>query len=400
MRKSGRKRILLAIAVLAFLAGGGLVLRGLFGPKPPQYLTAKAVRADIEDSVLATGTLQAIKEVDVGTQVGGQLKSLATRLGDHVKKNQFLAEIDPVISANNLRAARAARANLVAQRRAAQARLRQARLEFERQKRLIGDQATSRHDLEIAEAQMEVEAATIDAFGAQIEEAGIAVDTAAANLGYTRITAPMEGDVITVLVQEGQTVVAAQLVPVLLKLADLERMTVKAQISEADIIRIHVGDPVRFSIMGDPDRHYSGTLRAIEPAPKSYSEPAPPGVAGGGSGNIAGTSVAVVYNALFEVPNPGHFLRIGMTAQVSIVLHEAKNAIAIPVASLGGKGPDGRYAVRILDADGKVETRQVRVGISNTVHAEILDGLAEGDTIVTGEAGGAVPDSLGVAGES
>lgn len=98
-------------------------------------------------------------------------------------------------------------------------------------------------------------------------------DLAATNLSYTRITPPIEGEVVAVLTREGQTVVATQIVPVILKLANLDAMTVKTQVSEADVIEVHVGRPVSFTILGDQDKRYGGELRAVEPAPENYSNP-------------------------------------------------------------------------------------------------------------------------------
>ena len=376
------------VAVGAGLIGIGYLAYRLFlAPAAPQYLTAKAARTTLQSIVLATGTLQAIRQVDVGTRVTGQLKSLEVKLGDHVHAGDLLAEIDPVLSENDLRAAQANLANLDAQRRAAGARLRKSRLEQERQKGMIGGAATSRRDLESAEAQLQADEASIASLDAQIAQARAQVDIAATNLGYTRITAPIDGEVVAVPTQEGQTVVAAQIVPVILKLANLDAMTVKTQVSEADVIKVRVGLPVSFTILGDQEKRYVGKLRAVEPAPDSYSNPATAAGAGGSgqSTSTSNTAVAVFYNALFDVPNPEHFLRIGMTAQVSIELGDAHNALAIPSSALRNKDADGSYAIRVLKPGGAVDTRKVRVGLDNFVQAEILEGLSEGDVVITGE---------------
>lgn len=382
----GRASALLISAII--LGAGYFLFRWLFAPSVPQYLTAKAARVTLESNVLATGTLQAIRQVDVGTRVTGQLKSLKVKLGDHVRAGDLLAEIDPVLPENDLRSAQANLANLEAQRRAMTATLRKSRLELERQKGMIGGAVTSRRDLESAEAQSLADDAGLAALDAQIAQARVQINTATANLGYTKITAPMDGDVVAVLTQEGQTVVAAQIVPVILKLANLDAMTVKTQVPEADVIKVRVGQPVSFTIMGDPDKRYSGKLRAVEPAPQNYSDPATAIAGAGASGqspSTSGAAAAVFYSALFDVPNSEHFLRIGMTAQVSIQLGDARRGLAIPSAALRGKSADGRYSVRVLKAGGAVETRQVRVGLDNYVQAEVLEGLAEGETVVTGE---------------
>lgn len=227
-------------------------------PAKPKYATVKVVRADVENSVLATGVLQAIQQVDVGTRVSGQLKKLHATLGGHVRAGDLLAEIDPILPENELRAAQANLANLEAQKRSALARLRRSRLELERQRGMIKGEATSRRELEIAEEQSQADAASLAALEAQIAQAKSQVDIASANLSYTKITAPIEGEVVAILTQEGQTVVATQIVPVILKLARLDEMTIKTQVSEADILGVKVGQKVFFTVMGDPDKRYDG----------------------------------------------------------------------------------------------------------------------------------------------
>ncbi|SFK82748.1 efflux RND transporter periplasmic adaptor subunit [Methylocapsa palsarum] len=367
------------------LAAGYFFLRWYSAPAPPHYLTAAAARLTLESSVLATGTLQAIRQVDVGTRATGQLKSLRVKLGDQVRAGDLLAEIDPVLQENELRSAQAALANLESQRRAASARLRRSKFEFERQKAMIGGAATSRRELENADAQLESEDAGLAALDAQIKQANVQIDIAAANLSYTKITAPMDGEVVAILTQEGQTVVAAQIVPVILKLAELGAVTVRTQVSEADVIHVHAGQPASFTIMGDPDTHYAGKLRAVEPAPQNFSEPVSASGGSGQGGASPGGSNAVFYNALFDVANPDHRLRIGMTAQVSIQLGDSRDALAIPSAALRNKDAGGRYEVRVLGPQGKIETKRVRVGLDNYIQAEILDGLSEGETVITGE---------------
>jgi macrolide-specific efflux system membrane fusion protein len=369
----------------AVLVGGYFLSRWWFAQAAPQYLTAKVARATLASNVLATGTLQAIRQVDVGTRATGQLKSLKAQLGDHVHAGDLLAEIDPVLPENDLRAQKANLANLEARKRAAEARLRKSKLEYVRQKGLIGGAATSRRDLESADAQSQADEAELAALDAQIAQARAQTDFAATNLSYTRITAPIEGEVVAVLTQEGQTVVATQIVPVILKLANLDAMTIKTQVSEADVIKVHVGQPVSFTILGDQDKRYSGKLRAVEPAPESYSSPAGAAAASAQQSPTSAANVAVFYNALFDVPNPAHFLRIGMTAQVSIELGDAHDALAIPSAALRNRGADGRYDVRVVKPDGGVETKRVLIGLDNFVQAEVLQGLAEGETVVVGE---------------
>ncbi|SHM55316.1 membrane fusion protein, macrolide-specific efflux system [Pseudomonas asturiensis] len=364
--------------ITALVLVAGAVLYAVEAPaKPPAYITARAERNDIENAVLATGVLEGIKQVDVGAQVSGQLKSLKVKLGDKVKKGQWLAEIDPLVLRNTLRQAQVDEEKLKAQRASAQAKMKQAKRLYDRYKELQTDQSVSRQDFESAESDYDMQQANVRALDAEIKSAQVQIDTAKVNLGYTRIIAPIDGDVVGVVTQEGQTVIAQQLAPVLLKLADLDTMTIKAQISEADVIHITPGQEVYFTILGEDKRYYA-KLRGTEPAPQDYLETE--------SGSSASRqNSAVFYNALFEVPNEDHRLRIAMTAQVRIVLGTARNALTVPVAALGSRTREGSSFVRVLDAKGFAQERKVEVGINNNVQVEIKDGLIEGDQVVIGD---------------
>ena len=377
MIKITPRLLVVASVVIAFLLGSGLLVRHYFFAKSkPSYITAKAGRMDVEEKVLASGTLNAFKTVEVGAQVSGQLKKLHVALGDKVKAGQLLAEIDPVLQQNALRDAEASLKDVAAQKRSKQALLQQYQLAYQRQKEMFSKDAAARADLESAQAQLDSTRSDITALEAQIDKARIGVDTANANLAYTRIMAPMDGVVIAIVTEEGQTVVSAQTAPTILKLADLSKITVKAQISEADVTRVKPGQTVYFTTLGDEDtRHYS-KLRAIEPGPDSSSTST--------SSSSSASSTAIYYNGLFDVPNPDNKLRVSMTAQVSIVLKEARQVLCIPAAALGEKGKDGRYEVKVLEGE-KVVSRTVRTGVNDNVHVQVLDGVQEGDTVIIGD---------------
>ncbi|MGR4972804.1 macrolide transporter subunit MacA [Pseudomonas sp. LARHCG127] len=375
MEKSKFRKIAI---VLVLVVVAGLIFYSAQSPgKPPEYLTAMVERTDIENAVLASGTLQGVKQVDVGAQVSGQLKSLKVKLGDKVKKGQWLAEIDPMLAQNSLRQALVNEENLVAKRQATAAQLKDAKATYDRYKKLQPDDAISKQEYETAESNYRVEEANLLSLNAQIKDARIQVETARVNLAYTHIVAPIDGYVVGVVTQEGQTVIAEQLAPVLLKLADLDTMTVKAQVSEADVIHIVPGQEVYFTILGESEKRYYAKLRGTEPAPQNFLETQNAGT--------AKQNTAVFYNSLFDVPNPDHRLRISMTAQVRIVLDKAKDVLTVPVAALGAKNQDGSYVIRVLDAEGKAQPRNVNMGINNNVRVEIKDGLAEGDKVVIGE---------------
>jgi macrolide-specific efflux system membrane fusion protein len=400
--------------VLGLLLAGLLLWLALRDDAAPQLVTATVERADIEDTVLASGTLEAFQEVSVGAQVSGQLKSLKVRLGDRVKKGQLIAEIDSLPQRNALRDRESALRTVRAQRAAKLAALKKSELELKRQKTMLDQDATSRADFETAQATFEAQQAELAALDAQIAQAEVAVDTARLNLGYTQLTAPIAGTVVAIVTQEGQTVSAGLQAPTILKLANTGTMTVKAQISEADVPRVRERQKVYFTILGEPEQRYYGTLRAIEPAPESESQES------NGSSASATQAAAVYYNGLFDVENPDGKLRVAMTAQVNIVLAEAKNALAVPAMALeraerkggrrsgegktgDGKADDGRkagkgnqegrkgregkggYVVRVVGADGQPVERKVRVGLNNNVTAQILEGLEEGEKVVLGE---------------
>jgi macrolide-specific efflux system membrane fusion protein len=378
------RKIFALTLILLILLSAAIGIRHFFFAQPaPSYLTVPVTRTHLEEAVLATGILEPVKQVNVGAQVNGQLKLLKVKLGDRVKKGDLLAEIDPILQQNNLRNAEASLDSVKAQKKARQALLLQYELGYRRQARMIAHDASSQADLEAAKAQVDTTHAELAALDAQIRQAVIQVDTARANLGYTRIVAPMDGEVIAIVTQEGQTIVSVQAAPTILILADLDTMTVKAQISEADVIRIKTGLPVYFTILGNPDKKRRSILRAIEPAPDT--------VATNSSASAASTN-AIYYNGLFDVENSDHVLRTSMTAQVSIVLGEAENVLAIPVTALGRRSRDG-YEVRVLVA-GVPETRRIRVGLSDKVSVEVIDGLSEGDVVIVGD-GAAIPATGG-----
>ena len=374
-----RKRVLLG--AVALLIGIGWLWPSLF-PEPVEFMTVPVTRQDISETVLATGSLEGRKQVNVGAQVSGQLQQLKVKLGDSVSKGQLLAVIDPVIPQNDLRDAEAALDNVLAQKQAKQALLKQYRLELQRQRAMRSQDASAQADLEQAEAALAQTQAELRALDAQTRQAHIKVDTAKANLGYTQISAPMDGVVIAIVTEEGQTVVSSQSAPTILKLADLDTMTVKAEISEADVIRVQPGQATRFTILGDPDTQYQGVMRAIEPAPESESSES------SSSTTSSTSSSAIYYNGLFDVANPDHKLRVSMTAQVTIVLGESKQVLVIPLSVLGQRLAGNRYEVQVLVND-RPESRAITTGRKDSVHIEVLEGLSEGERLVIGDSASA-----------
>ncbi|WP_426508803.1 efflux RND transporter periplasmic adaptor subunit [Serratia proteamaculans] len=374
---SRRLAFILAGALLVILA---LVAFSLQSPPQAASVTAPARLGDIENAVLATGKLDAIERVNVGAQVSGQVKSLKVKLGDKVTKGQPIADIDDLPQRNDLRNAEAALNVAKADLQAKQALLKQAESRFKRQKRMLSDEAGSREDFETAEATLAATRAELIALNARIVQAQIEVDKKKVDLSYTRILAPMDGIVIAVITQQGQTVNANQSAPTIVKLAQLDVMTIKAQISEADITRVSQGQKAYFTIFSEPDKRYDATLRTVELAPESVMKD--DSISGGSSSSGSGSSNAsVYYNALLDVPNPDNRLRIAMTAQVSLLLGEAKNALLVPIQAVH-KTADNKQQVQVLTGDNRLEMREVKTGITNNVDIQILSGLKAGENVV------------------
>lgn len=362
------KYALLALALLALV-----VWLAWPGKTPDPVLTATVTRQDVEQTVLASGVLQAIEQVDVGAQVSGQVTYLAVEAGQQVKQGDLLAEIDPLIAQNNLKTAEAELASRRAQLKIKQAQLKQNELAWRRQQQMFRQEASSRADLESAEAQLAVTRAELQSAQADIDNALIKVERTKTELGYNRIQAPMDGTVVSIVTRQGQTLAASQTVPTLLKLANLDTMTVKAQISEADVTKVRAGMPVYFTLIGDPDRRYHGTLRTVELAPTNINEQ---------SANTTTTSnAAIYYYALFDVPNPDHQLRVAMTTQVTIVLGERKQVLAIPQTALGKKLGENEYEVTLLKEDEQKETRRIKTGMKDDIKIEVVSGLNEQDKV-------------------
>ncbi len=331
----------------------------------PQYQTLIVRPGDLQQSVLATGKLDALRKVDVGAQVSGQLKTLSVAIGDKVKKDQLLGVIDPEQAQNQIKEVEATLMELRAQRLQAEAEWKLARVTLSRQQHLAKTQAVSQQDLDTAATEMAVKQAQIGTIDAQIKRNQASLDTAKTNLDYTRIVAPMAGEVTQITTLQGQTVIAAQQAPNILTLADMSTMLVKAQVSEADVIHLHPGQKAWFTVLGDPQTRYEGTLKDVLPTPEKVND-------------------AIFYYARFEVPNPKGILRLDMTAQVHIQLTDVKNVLTIPLSALGDPIGNNRYNVRLL-RNGETREREVVIGARNDTDVEIVKGLEEGDEVITGE---------------
>ena len=229
----------------------------------PTYMTATPAVRDLKQQVYATGTIAGKVEVDVGAQVSGQIKKIYVEKGDKVKAGDLLCEIDPEIQRNTLSKAEAAEQLIAAQIKSQEAELKMLKAEHVRQQHLLTRSATTEQSAQQAEANYIKGEASLEALQAQYKQASVDVATAHTNLGYTRITAPMDGTIYAIPVVEGQTVNANQSTPTILRMANLDTMTVEAEISEADVVKVHPNMDARFTIMGLPKRYFQAKLKSL-----------------------------------------------------------------------------------------------------------------------------------------
>jgi membrane fusion protein, macrolide-specific efflux system len=350
------------IAAILVVGAGFLGYRWIFGKAKVVYATAAVERGDIESTVVAAGVLQPILYVDVGAQTSGKLQSLKVKRGDQVTKDQLLAEIDPVLANTALTSANATLQNITSQHTLKQAQLSLAQAQRDRTDKLFADGLIATSDRDVAKANFDVASADVASLAAEMKQAAAAVDTAKANVGYTKITAPMAGEVVSVNTLEGQTINANQQAPNILRIADLSTMTVWAQVSEADIVNVMPGQDVYFTVLGQP-RHWNSKVRQILPTPELINN-------------------VVFYDVLFDVPNADRQLEIQMTAQVFIVLAQKKGVLLVPAAAVGNAPEGSATKVQVLKPDGSIELRPIKIGIKSEISAEVTDGLKEKEQVV------------------
>ena len=375
----------LALAICAALAAGAAAVGiGQSGDSTgASVLTTPVARGDIEVTVLAQGTIKPRNLVAVGAQASGRITSIAVELGQTVRTGDLIAEIDSVNQRNALRTAQSDLAVARAQRLERESTLDLAERTLERLEKLQRSNLSLQAEYDGAVSDVAVSKAQIQALDAQIAQAQVAIETAQANLDYTRITAPSDGTVLAITAQQGQTVNAAQSAPTIVVLGDLTRMEVFAEISEADIGQVEPGQQVWFTTLGAPGRRYEAVLEAVAPAPESIVND--PSI--GGTAGSSAAAEAIYYNGRFTVPNPDGTLRTYMTAEVHIVMGTARDVLTVPSMALGSPDGDGRYRLQVQGSDGTLSDRVVSVGLNDKVMAEITDGLAEGEKIVTGTGG-------------
>lgn len=373
-----RNKALGLLAAASIAAGGGYWYAGAArAPQRHSLRPVAATRGTIEEVVTAQGKLEPNQYVDVGTQVSGQLKKIYVDIGDAVKKGQLLAEIDPRIYQAQVEANEARINSLKAQLKQQKAELKLAEQNLKRNQNLIAVNAVSQQVLQESESQAAVAEAQVESIAAQIQETESNLQGNRTNLSFTKIYAPMAGTVATMPAREGQTLNANQSAPIILQVANLDTMTVRAQVAEADVIRLQEGMAAYFTTLGDPDRRWQGKVRQILPSPQIVNN-------------------VVLYDVLIDVKNEGRQLMTGMTTQVFFIFGKAENATIIPAEALTRRAPDqdnekGKaYLVSVATESGR-ERRVIYVGLQTRTHTQVTAGLTEGERILVNRPDGSVP---------
>ncbi|HEX3838391.1 MAG TPA: efflux RND transporter periplasmic adaptor subunit [Steroidobacteraceae bacterium] len=360
LRKRGRLLLPGLIALLALVGCGQGANKGV------AYEYATVARGNILEHVTASGSLSAVVSVDVGSQVSGKITHLYVDFNSPVHKGQLVAEIDPTVYEAQLQQAQGDLAS-------AKAEVTLKGQNLERKKVLVPLKAASQLDLDQATAELAEAEATVT-----IKEA--AMRSSQANLGYCKITAPVDGIVISRKVDEGQTVIAAMNTPVLFTVAqDITKMNITADISEADIGQVKTGQNVEFGVDAFPNEVFHGTVAQVRKSPTT-------------------TQNVVTYQTIIAVNNPEQKLFPGMTADVSILVLERNKVLMVPNSTLRYSPPDNaRFSTTPpkqlqraqqlayqLQADNRtLAPKIVHVGATDGVNTEIVDGLAQGDRVVT-----------------
>lgn len=367
--------ILLAVVLLAIVAW---LLSGSKKEETVNFTTEAVAPANIENSVTATGSIEAVKTVTVGTQVSGIIDKLYVDYNSVVKKGQVIAELDRSNLQSQLNSAKANYAEAVAQYKSAESDLAYQKANYQRYKTLYSKGLISANDYEQARLSFQTASATAsqrkDAISAAREE----VNRAQTNLGYATITSPIDGVVISKSVEEGQTVAASYSTPELFTIAkDLRDMRVVADVDEADIGGVKEGQRVTFTVDAYPDDTFQGYVTQVRQEATT-------------------TNNVVTYEVVISAPNEDLKLKPGLTANVNIYTEETKGVLSVPSKALRytpeKETVGGRKIKDITNAKNKVWTLEdntlvahaVTIGSTDGVHTQILSGIKKGQKVITG----------------
>lgn len=373
--KKPSKKTLIIVIVLC--VGAVALYVGFFKKDDKaQLATQSIVRINIDQSIEAVGEVYAKEQVDVGAQVSGQITKLYVQIGDKVKAGDLIAQIDKDKQQNDLDITKAQLASTKANLESKKVALEIASSQYQREQKLYSNKATSLENLETLKNNFYGLKASVADLNAQVVQLEITLKNAEKDLGYTTITAPMDGIIINVAVDEGQTVNANQSTPTIVKIANLDEMEIRMEIAEADVSKIKVGTAVKFSILNDPEKKYEAKISSIDPANTTTSD----AKSNSSSSSTSSSSTsAIYYYAKVFVKNRDNFLRIGMSVENSIVIKSAPNALAVPTYAI--KNDKGGYFVELLRG-GQIIKSYVKIGIKDSINTQILDGVSENDLLV------------------
>ncbi|KKZ59066.1 efflux RND transporter periplasmic adaptor subunit [Haemophilus haemolyticus] len=345
------------------------------------YLTESVARGNVEKTVVASGSVESVNEVDVGAQASGKITKLYVKLGQEIKKGEMIADIDSTTQINTLNTKKAALVSYQAQLKAKKTAYDVALSSYNRLSKLYTQKATSLDSVNTAKSTLDNAKAEMEAIEANIKQAEIEVNTAETNVGYTKITAPMDGTVISVPVSEGQTVNANQTTPTIVTIADLSKMKIKPEISEGDITKVKAGQEVSFTILSDSQTLYHSVIDSVDPANTTTSDSSSTSTSS--SSSSSSTTSAIYYYANVLIDNPDRTLRIGMTTENNIKIANAKDVLLI--SNMAIQKRDGKSFVNVLSDKNQPEQREVEVGVQNDFKTEIKSGLKEGEKVIVSQ---------------
>ncbi|HCJ8466472.1 TPA: efflux RND transporter periplasmic adaptor subunit [Escherichia coli] len=373
MKKFNKMYMILSIIILIIISI--FYFRNESDKNKTEYLTTEVKIGNISNKVLSTGSINAYEKVSVGAQVSGQIKKLHVNIGDKVVKGQLIAEIDSTTQQNDLDTAISKLDIYNAQLKSKLITLNIAQNKYKRQNNLYKTNSGSKEDYENAQDALALAQSSVSELKANIKQAEIAVSTAKINLGYTKITSPLDGVIVSSPVKEGQTVNSMQTAPTIVEVAILDKVLIKAEISEGDITKVKSGLPVSFTIMSDPNKIYKTTLKSVDPGPTTLSDNS--SVSSTSTNNS--TSSAIYYYGNLVVDNKDNKLRIDMTTQVTIIVAEKKGILYIPKLAVK-KENDTNY-VYILENNQPVK-KIITTGISDSINIEVISGLEKQQKII------------------
>lgn len=311
MKKFGIKGILIALVITSLLLWGIAWAVTQYN-KTPRYKVRKIKRTTITETVEASGTINPVTTVNIGSQVSGMISAIYVDFNSEVKKGQLLAQIDPSLFQAQVEKAQGDLNSAKANYEKIKAMLIYDKKNYERYKKLYTKRYVAKSDLELAEATYKSDVAQLDAMSAQIAQANATLQNNLTNLKYTKIISPVDGVVVSRDVDVGQTVAASFQTPTLFMVAqDLTKMQIEVNVSEADIGRVAVGQDVDYTLDGYADMIFRGKVSQVRISPTTVNN-------------------VVTYNVIVEVDNEDEKLKPGMTANVSIITNQKDDALCVP----------------------------------------------------------------------